>query len=147
MSRIDDGFATTIEFADQGSGTGPGITFWEKEITPPGVDAGGATDTTTMRNTLYRTKAPKKLITMTPMTLVVSYDAAVYDDIMEMISDIQLVTITWPDTAKLAFYGWLDKFIPGNVVEGEQPTATITIEPSNQTSLGVETAPDFTDPE
>jgi len=144
MSRIDDGFATTIAFGDQGSGTGPGITFWEKEITPPGMDAGGETDTTTMRNTLYRTKAPKKLITMTPMTLVVSYDAKFYDDIVDMIKDNQLITITFPDTSTVAFYGWLDKFIPGNIVEGEQPTATVTIVPSNQTDAGVETAPDYT---
>ena len=146
MSRIDDGFATTITFGDQTSGTGPGITFWEKEITPPGMDAGGANDTTTMRNTLYRTKAAKKLITMTPMTLVVSYDAIFYDDIIAMIATNQLITITFPDTATLAFYGWLDKFVPGNIVEGEQPTASITIEPSNQTDDGVETAPDYTAP-
>ena len=144
MSRIDDGFATTIAFGDQGSGTGPGITFWEKEVTPPGMDSGGETDTTTMRNTLYRTKAPKKLITLTPMTLVVSYDAIFYDDILAMISDIQLITITFPDTATLAFYGWLDKFMPGNIVEGEQPTATVTIVPSNATAAGVETAPVYT---
>ena len=97
------------------------------------MDAGGANDTTTMRNTLYRTKAAKKLITMTPMTLVVSYDAIFYDDIIAMIATNQLITITFPDTSTLAFYGWLDKFVPGNIVEGEQPTATITIEPSNQT--------------
>jgi len=144
MGRIDDGFATTITFADQGSGTGPGITFWEKEITPPGMDAGGENDTTTMRNTTYRTKAPKKLITMTPMTLVVSYDAVFYDDIVDMIGDNQLITITFPDTSTVAFYGWLDKFEPGNIVEGEQPTATITIICSNQNVAGVETAPDYT---
>jgi len=146
MSRIDDGFATTITFADQGSGTGPGITFWEKEVTPPGMDAGGPNDTTTMRNLLYRTKAPKKLITLTAMTLVVSYDAVFYDDVLAMMGDNQLITITFPDTSSVAFYGWLDKFVPGNVVEGEQPTATITIEPSNQNAAGVETPPDYTTP-
>jgi len=145
MSRIDDGFSTTIAFTNQGSGTGPGITFWEKEITPPGMDAGGATDTTTMRNILYRTKAPKKLITLTAMTLVVSYDPVFYDDILAMLSENQLITITWPDTSTLAFWGWLDKFVPGNVVEGEQPTATVTIEPSNQNDSQVETAPVYTE--
>jgi len=146
MSRIDDGFSTTIAFGDQASGTGPGITFWEKEVTPPGMDAGGANDTTTMRNILYRTRAPKQLITMTPTTLVVSYDAVFYDDIIAMIKVNQLITITFPDTSTVAFYGWLDKFLPGNIVEGEQPTATVTIEPSNQTDAGVETAPDYTAP-
>ena len=143
MSRIDDGFATTIEFASQASGTGPTLTFWEKEITPPGMDAGGENDTTTMRNTLYRTKAAKKLITMTPMTLVVSYDAAFYDDIIDMIGDNQLITITFPDESTLAFYGWLDKFVPGNIVEGEQPTANVEIVCGNQNAAGAETAPDY----
>jgi len=146
MSRIDDGFKTTIAFGSQPSGTGPEITFWEKTVTPPGMDAGGANDTTTMRNTLYRTKAPKQLITMTDMTLTVSYDAVFYDDILAMIKDNQLITITWPDTATLAFYGWLDKFIPGEVAEGAQPTAVITIVPSNQDENGDEIAPDYTAP-
>lgn len=144
MSQIQDGHPTKIAFGSQPSGTGPGITFWEKEVTPPGMDAGGENDTTTMRNTLYRTKAPKKLITMTEMTAVVSYDPVLYDDIVAMIKDNQLITITFPDLSTLAFYGWLDKFILGSAVEGEQPTATITIVPSNQTDAGVETAPDYT---
>jgi len=144
MSRIDDGHGTQISFGSQPSGTGPGITFWEKEITPPGMDAGGENDTTTMRNALYRTKAPKQLITMSEMSVVVSYDAVFYDDIVAMISDNQQITITFPDGSTLVFYGWLDKFMPGNIVEGEQPTADITIIPSNQTDAGVETAPVYT---
>ena len=146
MARIDDGHPTTIAFGSQSSGTGPGITFWEKEVTPPGMDAGGENDITTMRNTLYRTKAPKQLITMTEMTLVASYDAVFYDDIVDMIKENQLITITFPDTSTLAFYGWLDKFVPGNVVEGEQPTASVTIVPSNQDAAGDEIAPDYTAP-
>jgi len=141
MSRIDDGHPTTIEFANQPSGTGPTITFWEKEVTPPGMDSGGANDTTTMRNSTYRTMAPKQLITMTEMTLVASYDPRFYDDIVAMISTNQLITITFPDGSTVAFFGWLDKFVPGNMVEGEQPTATITIQPGNQNLAGAETAP------
>jgi len=62
-----------------------------------------------------------------------------------MLSENQLITITWPDTSTLAFWGWLDKFVPANVVEGEQPTATVTIEPSNQNDSQVETAPVYTE--
>jgi len=144
MSRIDDGHGTTIAFGDQPSGTGPGITFWEKELTPPGMDAGGANDTTTLRNTLYRTRAPKQLITLTEMTLTVSYDPSFYDDILGMIKDNQLITITFPDTHTVAFWGWLDKFVPGPIGEGSQPTADVTIVPSNQNESGVETAPVYT---
>ena len=146
MARIDDGHGTTVAFGSQPSGTGPGITFWEKEVTPPGMDGGGENDITTMRNTTYRTRAPKQLVTMTEMSLSVSYDADFYDDILGMINVNQLITITFPDTSTVAFYGWLDKFVPGNMVEGEQPTADVTIVPSNQNVAGVETAPVYTAP-
>jgi len=147
MARIDDGFKTTIAFGDQPSGTGPELTYWEKDLTPPGMDAGGMNDITTMRNTLYRTRAPKQLITMTDMTVTVSYDAVFYDDIVAMISTNQLITITFPDTSTVAFYGWLDKFVPGQIVEGTQPTATITIVPSNiNPDTDAEVGPDYTAP-
>jgi hypothetical protein len=139
MARLDDGYQTTIEFSVGGSGEG--IKFWEKNVTPPGMDAGGANDTTTMRNTLYRTKAPKYLITMTDMTLTVAYDPDLYSSILDMIRVNQLITINWPDGASLEFWGWLDKFTPGQVMEGAQPEATITIVPSNQNEDGEEVAP------
>lgn len=141
MSRIDDGHGTTISFSSQPSGTGPGITFWEKEVTPPGLDGGGENDITTMRNSTYRTKSPKQLITLTEMSCVVSYDPNFYDDILALINLNNQITITFPDATTLTFWGWLDKFVPGNLVEGEQPTADITIVPSNKNGSGVETAP------
>jgi len=141
MSRIDDGHGTTIAFTDQSSGTGPGVTFWEKSITPPGMDAGGSNDITTLRNTAYRTFAPKQLITMTECNLSASYDSIFYDDIVDMISVNQLITITFPDTSTVAFWGWLDKFVPGEVSEGEQPVADVTIVPSNVDGSGDEIAP------
>ncbi len=141
MSRIDDGHPTTISFATTPSGGGPNLTFWEKTLTPPGADGGGPNDTTTMRNTLYRTKSPKVLITLTDMSLSVAYDANVYEDIIDMLNDNQLITITFPDSSTLAFWGWLDKFEPDAIVEGEQPVATITIVPSNQNASGVEVPP------
>jgi hypothetical protein len=144
MSRIDDGYQTLISFEKGASG---GVKFYEKDVTPPGLDAGGANDTTTMRNTLWRTKASKKLITMTDMTLTVSYDPAIYSDILTMIGDNQQITITFPDGATLVFWGWLDKFTPGQIAEGSQPTATITIIPSNQNDSGTEEPPVYDDNE
>ena len=145
MSRIDDGLGTQISFGSQPSGTGPGITFWEKELTPPGLDGGGENDITTLRNTTYRTRAPKQLLTLTEMTLTVSYDAQFYDDIVAMALTNQAITITFPDGATLLFYGWLDKFIPGPIAEGAQPTADVTIIPSNvDPADGSEAAPVYT---
>jgi len=136
--RIDDGFSTKITFSAGPSG---GVLFYEKDVTPPGVSGGGENDTTTMRNTAWRTKSPKKLKTLTPCRATVSYDPAVYDDIVAMLNDNQLITVQFADGSTLAFWGWLDEFTPAPAKEGEQPTADITIIPSNQDDSGVETAP------
>ncbi len=139
MARIDDGHPTLIAFSASTSGVT--FEFFEKEVTPPGASAGGANDTTTMRNNLFRTMAPKQLITMTPMSVVGAYDPVVYDEIFAMIKINQIITITFPDASTLTFWGWIDEFTPGNIVEGEQPTSTLTIIPSNQDNSKVEQPP------
>jgi len=136
--RLDDGFATLIEFAEDSD-----VQMWEKEVTPPGVAGGGENDTSTMRNTTWRTKSPKGLVSLAESTLVVAYDPAVYDEIISMVNVNQLITITFPDSSTLAFYGWIDEFTPNALVEGEQPTAEVKIIPSNQDADGTETAPDY----
>ena len=136
MARIDDGFATLIEFDADSD-----VQMWEKEVTPPGVSGGGENDTSTMRNTTWRTKAPKGLISLSEASLSVAYDPAVFDEIVLMVNVNQLITITFPDSSTLAFWGWIDEFSPGALSEGEQPTADVTIIPSNQNGSGVETAP------
>ena len=134
--RMDDGFPTLISFADDSD-----VQMWEKEVTPPGISAGGETDTSTMHNTTWRTKSPKALVSLTPCSFSAAYDPAVYDEIVSMIGDNQLITLTFPDSSTLAFWGWIDEFTPGANVEGEQPTADVTIIPSNQNGSLVETAP------
>lgn len=137
--RLDDGFSTTIGFADN-----PNVKFFEKEVSPPGADAGGEIDTSTMLNTLYRTKNPKSLITMTPISLTAAYEVSVYTDIMAMLGNNQLITITFPDGGTVAVWGWVDSFTPGALVEGDQPTAEIEIIISNQDASGDEIAPAIT---
>ena len=136
MARIDDGFSTTITFEDDSS-----VQLWEKEVTPPGISGGGPNDTSTMRNTAWRTMAPKSLKSLTPCSFVAAYDPAVYDEIVTMLNSNQLITVTFPDDSTLAFYGWIDEFTPNANVEGAQPTANVTIQPSNQNDSGTETAP------
>ena len=142
MARLDDGHSTTLTFAE-----GP-YTFYEKEVTPPGIDGGGPNNTTTMLNTVYRTKKPKKLKTLTNMSLTVAYDPIFYTDIIGDINVNQLITITFPDDSTLAVYGWIDKFTPATIVEGEQPTAEVVIECSNENNADppAETAPVYTAP-
>lgn len=139
MSRIDDGFATTMSFA-----LAPTVKFYEKEVTPPSITGGGANDTTTMRNTAWRTMAPKKLKSLGEAKLSAAYDPAVYTDILSMIQVNQLITITFPDGSTYSFYGWVDEFAPGSIKEGAQPTADVKIICSNQNESGEETAPIYT---
>lgn len=137
--RLDDGHATLISLANI-----PSVRLWEKEVTPPGVSGGGENDTTTMRNTAWRTRAPKQLKTLTPMNFTAAYDPQAYDDIVAQTNVNQAITITFPDGSTLVFYGWLDEATPGAIVEGEQPTIDITLIPSNQDLAGAEIAPDYT---
>lgn len=139
MAIMNDGFSTIISFPSH-----PSIAFEEKTVTPPGVSGGGANDTTTMRNSDWRTRQPKLLKTLSDSGVEVAWDPAAYDDIMELINDNQLITITFPDSSTFAFYGWVDEFTPNDHEEGSQPTANLVIIPSNQTDAGVETAPVFT---
>lgn len=139
MGRIDDGHSTTISFSAGGSGMG--VTMSEREVTPPGMSMGGENDTTTMRNGTWRTKAPKQLKTLTPCTVSVTYDSEIYDELLTLLGVNQLITITFPDDSTLAFWGWVDEFTPGNIVEGEPAVGDITIIPSNQNASQEETAP------
>lgn len=139
--RIDDGFSTLITFANFTT-----VKFWEKEVTPPSMEAGGANDTTNMHNTEWRTKAPKKLKTLGESSAKVSYDPKVFEDIPDMLGVNQEITITFPDGSKVKFWGWVDSFNPGSCAEGEAPTADIKIICSNQNATGAETAPAYTAP-
>lgn len=134
--RLDDGHQTLITFAANGS-----VKFEEKTVTPPGMDGGGEVDTTTMLNSTWRTRAPKALKTLSNASATVAYDPAVYPQIIALLNVNNLITITFPDGDTLAFWGWLNSFKPGELKEGEQPTAEIEIIPSNQNASGAETAP------
>jgi len=136
MSRLDDGYQTLITFTEDSS-----VLFYEKTVTPPGMDGGDEVDTTTMLNTTYRTRNPKALITMTNCSMTVAYDPACYPEIVELLNVNGEIKVTFPDSSYLTFWGWLDKFIPGEHQEGEQPTAEIEIVPSNQDAAGAEIAP------
>ena len=139
MARIDDGHPTSIAFGSTPSGET--LLFWEKEVTPPGLNGGGRNDITTMRNSVWRTNAPKKLISLTAGSFVASYDPEAFEQVLSMLNVNTQITVTFPDTGTYTFWGWLNEFTPGAATEGEQPTATVSIEPSNQNDSGVETAP------
>lgn len=136
--RIDDGFQTIVDFLGNGDDLSlPSAwtaKFYEKEITPPGFDGGGPNDTTNMRNIKRRTKAPKKLISMTEMTFTAMYNSEVFDptEVEARLNIIQVCRITNADGSQTGFWGYLDKFAPGPVIEGTTPTATLTVICTNQ---------------
>lgn len=136
-TALDDGFSTLIAFAAD-----PDVSFWEKTVTPPGVDGGDAIEQTTMHNTAWRTFAARSLKTLTDVSLTAAWQPQVYDQIIALINVEGLVTCHFSDTSTLDFYGFLKDFTPGSHEEGSQPEADITIVCTNVNPVtGAETAP------
>ncbi len=136
--RLDDGFATFITFENL-----PAIKLFEKEVNPPGMSANGPIDTTTMRNTDWRTMAPKVLLTMPQITATVAYATDAIPLLYGQVGINQPIIVTMPDGSTIHFWGWIEEFVPGANVEGEQPTATLTIQPSLRNDDGDEVAPAY----
>ena len=139
MALQTDGHSTRISFAAASSVLA--TLLIEKSVTPPGLSGGGSVDTTTMANTTYRTMQPKQLITMTNGSFTAAYDPGVLSDLVALLNVNTLITLTFPDATTWAFWGYLDEFTPNANEEGGQPTAEVTIVPTNQNDSGVETAP------
>jgi hypothetical protein len=140
--KMDDGYKTLITFA-----ANPSIEFWEKTVTPPGVDGGDPLDTTTMHSTRWRTRAPRALITLGEVKATVEWNPSLYVSILALINKKDTVTIRFPDQSTLAFFGFLRLFDPGDLAEGGEPTASITVTPTNADPVtGAEQAPVYTAP-
>jgi hypothetical protein len=140
--RLDDGFPTYITFANI-----PTVKLYEKEVTPPGMTANGPIDTTTMRNTAWRTMAPKQLKTMPQISATVAYATDAIEVLYGQIGVNQPVTVTFPDGSSVSFWGWIEEFTPGANTEGEQPTASLTVQPSLRNADGTEVAPAYYGPD
>lgn len=139
--RMDDGFATFITLENI-----PTVHMYEKEITPPGISSGGPIDVTTMRNSTWRTFSPRQLKTLTPVSATVAYATDAIDQLFAQVGVNQQITVHYPDGSHLVFWGWMEEFAPSAFTEGEQPTATLTVQPSNHNNNGSEVAPDYTAP-
>lgn len=139
--RVEDGFSTTITFARL-----PTVSFWEKQVKPPGVDGGDKIDTTTMRNSKVRTASNRHLYTLMDPTATVMYDPSVHANMISaLINAPGSVTVRFPDGTSCSFYGYLQKFEPSDNKEGEAPEATITVAVTNwDPSNHVEAEPVYT---
>lgn len=137
MAYLTDGWQTLISFS-----LAPSVLFRAKEVQPPDLDAGGEVDTTVMANNRWRTKQPKHLVTLGDTTLVAQYDPQCYTDVVTtLLGKNGQITITFPDGRTITFWGWVDKFTPSNLKEGEFPTAEVKIHSSNQDNSGTEQPP------
>lgn len=123
---LEDGHSTLIALSRD-----PDIKFWEKSVKPPGVDGGEPIELATMHNTVWRPMAPRSLMTLQEVSCVVAYDPDVYDQIVAQINQVGSITIHFSDGSTLDFWGYLKNFDPQNCEEGTQPTANITIQPTN----------------
>jgi len=135
--RLTDGYRTLVTLAADTN-----VRLWERSITPPGLEGGDPIDTTTMHNDRWRSMAPRALITMTEFQMECGYDPKAYDELLALLNVETTITVLFPDTSTLAFYGFMRNFQPGALEEGTFPTATVTIVPTNaDPTTGAEEAP------
>lgn len=136
---LNDGFKTLITFSNN-----PSAEVYEKQVTPPGVDGGAPIDTTTMRNTSWRTFFSRSLKTLSALSLNGAYTTkGVYTHLLVMVNQNQLITVTFADGSTVAFWGFIQTVTPGAATEGEQPTVDITIAPTNRNNSNQEVAPEY----
>jgi hypothetical protein len=140
-TRLTDGFSTKIELSNA-----PTAGLWELEVTPPVVGDNGENDTTTMRNTAWRTKQPPKLKTLGDMEVVVQYDPAAVSTIVAQTQVNQSIKIYYPNGGYDTIWGWIGTFKRNRLKEKEPPNANLTIKCSNQDNTGAEVAPTYTPP-
>ena len=141
-TKLDDGFSTKIAFS-----VDPDVSFWEVTVKPPGIDGGEKIDTTTMFNGALKTFAARTLKQLTDGGASAAYDPQAYLDILSLVNVEGSVTVHWPDGSTLDFYGYLNKFEPGDNTEGEMPKASINFCCTNWDSVNnLEVGPVYTAP-
>lgn len=124
--RLQDGHSTKITFARD-----PDVSLWEVTVKPPGIDGGDAVDGNTMHNVAWRTMFPRQLKTMTEATTTAAYDPDVLNQLLALVNVHDTITLRFPDGSTWSFFGYLRVFDVNEHTEGEMPTATVTIQPTN----------------
>jgi hypothetical protein len=122
--RLDDGHPTIVSLA-------AGACLWEKSVTMP-----------TIPNIQWRTNAPKHLHIATDIAFTAAYAVGGSTELRNQINKNQVVLIVFGDGSKMAFWGWLNSFASGEVLD-TQPTASCTIIASNQNNNGEEMKPAY----
>lgn len=131
--KLPDGYRALITFE-----LDPDISFWEKDVKPPGIDGGELIPQTTMHNDDVETFYPQSLYRLTDGTSKVAYDPAVVSQIIAIINRNQVCTVRYRDGSTDAFWGCLRMFERDALQKGVQPEATVTFSPTMTDSAGAE---------
>ena len=130
MATLFDGLATTLNI-------GATTLVCEIEVTPPAIDGGEGIAQDCMRSGGWHLMWPKKRRKLGAITAVVSWGPDVYAANLGVlplpsvqVSIVTSIVLTFPNGAFLTFWGFVSKFEPQAMKEGERPTANITIVPS-----------------
>lgn len=143
-TMLTNGYASYIVLG--GSST---VGFWEKEVTPFGVEGGDKIDVTTMHNLYVKTFAAQALFEAADGEMTVAYDPAALDTLKNsLINTNNTIDVHFPDTSTWDSFGYVQNFSPSALTNGEQPEATVTIVFTNLTTADppVEYQPTYTAP-
>jgi hypothetical protein len=129
---LTNGYASFFEIGTYGT-----LGFWEKEVTPFGLEGGDKIDVSTMHNHYVRTYAAQALYEASDGEITAAYDPGILSNLSGTggaINDNQTVTIHFPDTSTWDTFGYIQTFSPSALTNGEQPEATITVVFTNLTN-------------
>lgn len=131
-----DGFQTLISFSFSGV-----LFIRAREVKPPELDLGGEIDTTVMNNTKFRTSAPKSLIKVGAISAQCQWDPFVYQQLLLQLGIRQTITVRFPDSSTIAFSGFVNKFTPASMKEGDFPLAELEMMVTSRNVAGLEIRP------
>lgn len=121
------------------------ISFWEMEVQPPGISGGDPIEIVTQHSVAWRRKAPRSLKTLEPFDVTAGYDPNIFSQLLAIINSESTMTNRWNDGSTLAYYGFVQDVEYDPLQEGELPTMTITICPTNaDPTTGAEEGPVYT---
>jgi|GEM_PF-2948378 len=132
MATLFDGLYTTLNI-------GGTVLVCEIEVTPPAIDGGEGIPQDCMRSGGWNLMWPRKRRRLGPISAVVSWSPDMYfvnlglappPNASVLVNIVSMVFVTFPTGGILAFWGFLSKFEPQAMKDGERPTANITIVPS-----------------
>lgn len=127
-----EGQSTKLSIHRAASGTVSFWKCWEREVQPPGVDVGDMIDITTMHNVTWETMYPSVLKTLTAFSVIVGYSMEALDEaIANLVGRNGSMTVHFPGSDKLDFWGVLQNLIPQSHKKREMPLANCQVVPTN----------------